>query len=162
MAIYNVVGVGQRNKFFDDNSYHDAITYITNPSKAARTGGAGITSLESAAEEMEQTAILFGKNVGKRLRHSVLSFTAKENISPEQANIFAAEIIKHYAPEYQIAYAVHSNTDNLHIHFVMNQISYVDGHRYRGQKKDYYDFQRHMKRITHLPIILAKDSPKED
>jgi len=162
MAIYNVVGVGQHNKFFDDNSYHDAITYISSPGKAVKVGGYGITSIGSAAEEMEQTAISFGKNVGKRLRHSVLSFTPGENILPEQANDFAAEIIKHYAPEYQIVYAVHNNTDNLHIHFVMNQISYVDGHRYRGQKKDYYSFQRHMKRVTHLPIILAKDRPAED
>ena len=162
MAIYNVVGVGQHNKFFDDNSYRDAISYISNPNKAVSTGGYGITSMGSAAEEMEQTAISFNKNKGKRLRHSVLSFTNREKISPEQANQFAGEIIKHYAPEYQIAYAVHNNTENIHIHFVMNQISYVDGHRYRGQKKDYYDFQRHMKIVTHLPIILAKDRPAED
>lgn len=162
MAIYNVVGVGQHNKFFDDNSYHDVLDYIFNQKKAVESGGYYITKSSLAAEEMEQTAIRFGKNCGKRLRHSVLSFRPEENISSEQAADFADKIIKHYGREYQIVYAVHNNTDNLHIHFVMNQISYLDGHRYRGQKKDYYAFQRHMKNVTHLPIILVKDKPLED
>ncbi len=162
MANYTVVGVGQHNKFFDDNSYCDVLNYIFNQEKAVKSGGYYITNSALAAEEMEQTAIRFGKNSGKRLRHSVLSFRPEENISPEQAADFADEVIKHYGREYQIVYAVHNNTDNLHIHFVMNQISYLDGHRYRGQKKDYYAFQRHMKNVTHLPIILVKDKPLED
>lgn len=162
MAIYNVVGIGQHNKYFDDNSYRDVLNYIFNQDKALVTGGYYITNSSLAAAEMEQTAIRFGKNCGKRLRHSVLSFIPEENISPEQAVAFADEIIKYYGVEYQIVYAVHNNTDNLHIHFVMNQISYLDGHRYRGQKKDYYDFQKHMKQVTHLPIIMVKDKPLED
>ena len=37
MAIYNVVGVGQHNKFFDDNSYHDVLDYIFNQEKAVES-----------------------------------------------------------------------------------------------------------------------------
>ena len=29
----------------------------------------------------------------------------------------------------QIAYAVHGNTDNLHTHFILNSVSYLDGHK---------------------------------
>lgn len=157
MAIYKVVGIGQLGKFFDEKSYFDVINYIADPDSAAFTGGAGITSIDSAANEMQATAAAFGKNSGKRLRHSVLSFDDRENITPDMANKFAQEIIQHYAPEYQIAYAVHTNTDDVHIHFVMNHISYVDGHRYAGKKQDYYAFQRHMKEVTQLPILLSKD-----
>lgn len=162
MAVYNVAGIGQPRKFFDDNAYYDAINYILNSEKAIYAGYSMMSSLETAAEEMEQTAIRFNKNSGKRLRHSVLSFSANENVTPEQADEFAAQIIQHYLPQYQIVYAVHNNTDNLHIHFVMNQISCIDGQRYRGKKKDYYDFQRHMKRVTGLPIMLAKNRANED
>lgn len=160
MANYNVIGVGQHGKYFDENSYHDVANYIFDPCSAVYIGGAGITSAEAAAEEMQQTAIKFGKDKGKRLRHSMLSFDDKENVSPEQANEYAQKIIQFYAPEYQIAYSVHDSTDNVHIHFVMNHISHVDGHRYQGKKKDYYDFKRHMGKVTHLPIIPVKDQNK--
>lgn len=162
MADYKVVGVGQHGKYFDDNSYHDVLNYIYNPAKAAYIGGCNIISFDSAYLEMEQVAVRFGKNSRKRLRHSTLSFTVEENISPEQAAVFAQQSCLHYAPEYQIVFAVHTNTDRVHIHFVMNQVSFVDGHRYRGQKKDYYDFQRYLRMVTHLPIILVKDRELED
>ena len=29
----------------------------------------------------------------------------------------------------QIAYAVHGNTDNLHAHYVLNSVRYVDGYK---------------------------------
>lgn len=157
MATYHVIGVGQHGKYFDENSYHDVTSYIFNPRSAVYVGGTGITSTTTAAEEMRQTAIHFGKDKGKRLRHSTLSFDNTEHVSPEAANEYAQKIIQFYAPEYQIAYSVHDSTDNVHIHFVMNQISYIDGHRYQGKKKDYYDFQHHMRTVTHLPILLVKD-----
>ena len=145
MSTYRVVGIGEHGKYFDENAYHDLNTYIFNPEKAAFVGGAGVTSVETAAEEMHQVAKNFGKDKGKRVRHSVLSFSEKENVTPEQADSFAKEIIQFYAPEFQITYAVHENTDDIHIHLVMNQISHQDGHRYEGKKKDYYDFMKHMK-----------------
>ncbi len=158
MATYSVAGIGEHKKYFDENAYLDTISYITQHGCAPYTGGANISSVENAAAEMKTTATFFGKNSGKRVRHSVLSFSESEHITPEQANEFAKQIIQYYAPEYQIVYAVHSNTENTHLHFVMNQISFTDGHRYAGKKKDYYDFQRYMKSVTHLPILLVKDT----
>lgn len=157
MATYKVIGIGKHGKFFDNHAYQDAIYYIFNPDKASYIGGAGISSMSTAAEEMQKTAIDFGKDCGKRLRHSVLSFDENEHISPEQANEFADKIIQHYASQYQIVYSVHTNTNNPHIHFVMNQISFIDGHRYAGKKQDYYAFRRYMKQVTHLPILLSKE-----
>lgn len=161
MATYTVIGVGQHGKYFDEAAYQDAINYIFNPDNASYCGGLGVSSTESASAEMLDTAIAFGKNNGKRLRHSVLSFEENEYVSPELADQYAQEIIQHYGAEYQTVYAVHTNTDNTHIHFVMNQISYIDGHRYRGKKKDYYAFKKHMSNITHLPIIMSKDKASE-
>lgn len=152
MAEYKVVGVGEHGKFFDENSYQDVIDYITRDNTVAYTGGENVTSVETAASEMKATAVSFHKDSGKRLRHSVLSHAEHEHVTPEMADKFAKEIIQHYAPEYQIVYAVHEDINHVHTHFVMNQISYQDGHRYAGKKKGYYDFQRHIKRVTHLPV----------
>lgn len=156
MATYKVTGIGEHQKFFDKNSYYDCIHYIFDSQKAAYIGGCNINSTQTAAVEMTQVAIAFGKNSGKRLRHSIVSFDQSEYITPERANDYAQRIVQHYAPEYQIVYAVHVNTDEVHIHMVMNQISFLDGHRYGGKKKDYYDFMRHIRNITHLPVIPIK------
>lgn len=161
MTIYSVIGVGEHHKFFDANSYHDAIRYISQNGTAPYVGGANITSMETAATEMKATATAFGKDSGKRLRHSVVSFDQSEGITPEQAHAYGQQIIQYYAPEYQIAYAVHTNTENPHIHLVMNQVSYVDGHRYRGDKADYYSFKRHIQSVTHRPVMLMNNKHPE-
>ncbi len=158
MATYEVIGVGEYAKYFDEQAYQNTVQYVLNREHTAYCGGANIEDLNSAAEEMEAVAVQYGKNSGKRVRHSVLSFSRaeEERISPQVANFYAKRIVEYYAPEYQIIYGVHNNTDNLHIHFLMNQISYVDGHRYAGKKKDYYGFQKHIRNVTHLPIIAVK------
>ena len=156
MATYRVIGVGEHRKYFDGQAYRNTTNYILNPQKAQYAGGCGITSLATAAQEMEQTAETYQKNSGKRVRHSVLSFDADEHITPEQADQFAREILQRYGSEYQILYAVHTNTDDVHIHMVMNQISFIDGHRYQGKKQDYYAFLSHMRHVTHLPVIPVK------
>lgn len=161
MAIYKVTGIGEHKKFFDESSYNDAINYIMDPQKAYYHGGANVSSITNAADEMLRVSIAFGKNSGKRLRHSILAFNEGEIVTPEMADAFARQIITHYSPYFQIVYAVHTNTRHVHIHFVMNQISFVDGHRYYGKKQDYYSFQRHMKDVTHLPVIMSKDAEIE-
>lgn len=162
MALYKIIGVGEHGKFFDDGAYETVLNYIFHPQKAVCIGGVGITSTATAAEEMRQVAIAFGKDFGKRLRHSVLTFEPQECVNPEQANNYAQRIIQYYTPEYQITYAVHGDTDHVHVHFVMNQISFVDGHRYAGKKKDYYGFRKYVQEVTHLPVKLVKSGDVED
>ena len=155
MATYKVIGVGEHGKYFDENAYHDTLRYIFDPNKAVYIGGSGISSPEKAAEEMQSIAAQFGKDSGKRVRHSVVSFHPSEGVSLENAKLYAQRIIQYYAPDYQIAYAVHGNTDEVHIHLVMNQIG-LDGSRYQGKKLDYYNFINHIKSVTHLPVIPSK------
>ena len=152
MAVYQVIGVGEHKKYFDENSYYDVINYIL--SHAVYYGAANIHSIHTAADEMRNVAIAFNKGKGKRVRHSVLSFGDWENVTPEIADAFAQKIILHYADDFQIVYAVHANTDEVHIHFVMNQISFLDGHRYPGDKADYYRFRKWIKQIIHRPVIV--------
>ena len=151
MATYKVIGVGEHKKYFDENSYHSVINYIF--SHATSIGGS-THSAETAADEMLYTANYFNKNKGKRLRHSMLSFSKEERVTPGIANNYALGIKEYYADEFQIVYAVHNNTDDVHIHFVMNQISFIDGHRYAGKKQDYYGFKKYMHSIIERPVIM--------
>ena len=155
MATYKVIGKGETKKFVDDKAYEDSIRYICNPQKASHIGGYGLQNISNAAKEMEDTAIAFHKNKGKRVRHSVLSFDQKENITPEQAYEYGRQISA-VTNRYQTVFSVHTNTDHVHIHFVMNQISFVDGQRYYGTKKDYYEVLKGISSVTHLPTIPLK------
>ena len=70
------------------------------------------------------------------LRHWIISFGARDLISPIQAYYIAVEAARFYADRYQLVFAVHEDTDQVHVHFVMNQVSYVDGRKYSGTKKN--------------------------
>lgn len=152
---YSVTGIGERKKFFDDDARRDSIKYICNPQKAVYTGCRNVSCVKNAAEEMKKTAQSFGKDSGKRIRHSIISFDENSGVTEEEARDCAEKIVSYYS-DYQTVYAVHGNTDNVHVHFVMNQVSCTDGHRYQGKKSDFYGFLQHVKDVTHRPVIYVK------
>ncbi len=89
----------------------------------------------------------YGKNSGIKLRHFIISFAPFEKVSPEKANEIGKVATSYFGREYQAVYAVHESTDNLHIHIVINSVSYIDGHRYGGTKKEFYAFKNYMERV---------------
>lgn len=42
---------------------------------------------------------------------------------------------------------VHEDTDNIHIHFVMNTVSFVDGLKYSGGYDDLYNLTNYVNKI---------------
>lgn len=128
-------------KYHDGNSLHDVISYCCNPNKARSglIGGFGI-NVRYAAEQMDGLARAYRQADGIRLRHMELAFEPRERISPENVFLIAYKVAWYYGQEYQILFAVHEDTPHRHIHFVMNTVSYLDGHKYPGRKEDYYRF----------------------
>ena len=49
------------------------------------------------------------------------------------ASMFALELGRIY----QCVYAVHEDTYNMHVHFVFNPVSFVNGHKYSGTKEEH-------------------------
>lgn len=141
MAIYKVInGDG---KYRDGWAIQDVIHYAT-----AKTGEdnifGGAVLPEIAIESMEGVSRADHKAKGTRLRHSVLSFAPNEEITPNQIKDVARQAIEYYQNDYQILAAVHEDREHLHIHFVMNTVSYRDGSKYTGKKKDYFSFSKHL------------------
>lgn len=154
MAVYKVLGANEHQKYTDEVSYETVIRYIF--SHARFIGGMGIQNLRTAAQEMLNHAKACGKNSGKRLRHSMLSFDPEEKITAEKAKSIADTIIQYYGMEYQIVYAVHNDPHHVHIHFVMNQIGW-NGKRYRGEKADYYGFRNWMRLACGCNVITVNE-----
>lgn len=49
----------------------------------------------------------------------------------------------------QVAYAIHSNTDNLHAHFIINSVRYVDGYKLQIGKGELYRLKASIRDILY-------------
>lgn len=157
MAVYTVVN--KAGQYRDPDAAQDVISYITSESKVSPDGIiCGAVSLEDAAAAMNHVTKIHHKEFGPRLRHSVLSFSHDEPVTPRQVKKIARECVHYYEDDYQIIAAVHEDRDHLHIHFVMNTTSYRTGKKYRGNKTDFYRFNSHMNRATAPYGIRVKNA----
>lgn len=154
MAVYEVIN--RPGDYRTEQDVERDISYITSPWKVRPDGvfGGAVTP-SCAADTMNCITDAYHSKEGVRFRHSILSFAPNEGISIEQAKEIAQNCISYYADSYQIIAAVHEDRPHLHIHFGMNTTSYVDGSKYRGDKKDLYDFKIYVDRLlrsygTHL------------
>ena len=148
MATFKVIGLGQDGAYMDDQARRDVINYVLRCDKTPHhcVGGAAV-NVYNAPQEMTLLARSFHKDTGKRLRHSVISFDNHKEITLEAVNQIAQKAIAYYGSAYQIIYAVHEDADHLHIHLVMNSVSYLDGMKYCGDRNDYYGFINYMKDV---------------
>ena len=97
------------------------------------------TPVEMAAQ-FQTVRRIYHKETGRLIRHFIVSFSKSETDSPIFAFRFAQFIAMYYIKDYQIISAVHQDTENLHIHFVMNTVSLVDGHKFNEGPKELADF----------------------
>lgn len=137
LKIINSIG-----KYYDNNSREDVINYITNPYKTpgGYIGTYGLNTYEYS-KEMDKVALSFNKDTGVRLRHFVIGFEGREAVNAALVYQIGYEISAYLGKEYQTVFSVHQDTEQLHIHIVINAVSYLDGHRYRGTKGEFYGFK---------------------
>lgn len=69
--------------------------------------------------------------------HYILSFDGSVK-DPEKVYEIGLEIMDEFFSEYQTIFAVHEDTDNLHIHFVFNSVSYVTGKKWCPNHREFY------------------------
>ena len=150
MATFKVIGKGEDGKYFDDLALKNAINYILNPIKAkSRMIGAYGVQIEYAAQQMEFVSRAYNNYDKLRLRHFIISFADNDCILPCDAIYIAQRAAEYYANRYQIIFGIHEDADHLHVHFVMNQVSYLNGRKYSGSKKEHYDFVNYMKDVCY-------------
>ena len=149
MAALKIISVPQ--KYADSLAYQQLLDYIMRADKTPNSYIDGFAAHpQYAAEEMQTVSAAYGQDRGVRLRHWIISFEKGELPDAWHANQFAQMACRFYAYTYQIVYSVHEDAVHLHIHFVMNMISYLDGTRYGGKKKDFYDYLDNLQGIASL------------
>lgn len=161
------------SKYKDKYALTDVIGYVLSLNKTDGYVGGWAVEPFQAAREMELLASLHHKTGGTRLRHWVISFS-EDDLRHAVKKLHRTEMVtlkslgylfsKYYANEYQVVFGVHLDTENYHIHFVMNTVAYTDGHKYAGTKQEYYDYIKYAKAIASrcgFQLYQVKDSAAE-
>lgn len=88
-------------------------------------------------QEMRNAKKQFFKTTGIQCFHGVQSFV-KGEVTAEQAHEIGIKLAEElWGDKFQVVVSTHLNTDNLHNHFVLNSVSFLDGKRFCNTKKDY-------------------------
>lgn len=128
------------------HSIRDGIKYIVNPEKTSISliNGNGV-SLDTTAQDMETVAFLLDKNWGRRYIHLILSFD--EGVLPEQAYSVTNACTEYFAKSYQYVFAIHTNTENIHAHVLINAVNIRTGHKFSQSRSEMLQFRDYVNTI---------------
>ena len=117
-------------------------------------------SANHAYEEMAAIQKRFGNRGSVVAYHGYQSFASGE-VTPEEALAIGKETAKAmWGNKYQVLVTVHLNTDNLHCHFVVNAVSFIDGSKFRNKIGDHKELRIISDRICkeHEKSVLENSS----
>lgn len=137
MAIVKIVG----GKYINPDAVENTICYITGnrnnrQDKVYSVGGLGVdySKYENAIKQFQATKLVWNKEDKRQVVHIVVSFgdTRERLLKPVDIERLAYPIGALLSKgEYQVMWSIHKNTDNLHIHYIINSVSYRTGKKYR-------------------------------
>ena len=96
-----------------------------------------ISTTYSAVCQIKAIKQFYDKLDGRQMYHYILSFPSSVQ-DPHKVYEIGMEIMHTFFKDYQTVFAVHEDTDNLHIHFVFNSVSYVTGKKWCPKYKEFY------------------------
>lgn len=92
---------------------------------------------DTAFYEMTNVKKQFFKTGGIECYHGYQSFV-KGEVTAEKAHEIGVKLAEEiWGDKFQVVVTTHLNTDNIHNHFVLNSVSFVDGKRFCNIKNDY-------------------------
>lgn len=102
---------------------------------------------------MREVASLNG-NQEKALWHFILSFNHfyEDWITPAIAYNITRQFVLFFGG-YQTVYAVHEDTHNVHIHFMVNATNFYDGKKFENKRETF----EHI--VVMCPAMIVLDSP---
>lgn len=128
---------------------HSSIKHIINyVTKKEKTIGKKLCSgfncnANTAVKEMQTTKELYEKTGGRTYKHFVQSFSPEEGITAEEAHQIAKEFVEQCPlfEDFEVLYSTHVDKEHIHTHFVVNSVSFADGHKFQMSKKDLEDMK---------------------
>ena len=128
-----------RNTYLDDQALENVLAYVL---RGPFTGGYGIDP-DNAYELMAMVKSAYHKTGGVQLKHFIISFSTVEFDLLDFDGLLGLgyQVGQHFR-EYQMVYAIHMETHHVHLHFVMNTVSFLDGHKFSDGLVPFYELRR--------------------
>ena len=148
-------------KYLDDDLY-DALRYTENDDKTDEKKYVSGINCSAAFAYREMTAVKrkYGERGKVIAYHGYQSFRTDE-LTPEECHAIGIETARRmWGKDYQVLVTTHLNTDNLHNHFVVNSVSFRDGHKFRNSIEQHYELREISDQICkehHLSVLT--DAP---
>lgn len=172
MAVIEFIN-GKKNKSGERTSYKTLasarrlIDYVLNPLKTnEHLIGGVLCNADTAFDEFILTKSIYNKlptntvSKSNQVIHFVQSFD-KEEITPEVAKEIADKLVTHdLFKGFQMVYAVHTDKEHIHTHFVINSVNYENGYRWHKSKfdlKDLKDYSDELCKEYNLSVIKKKN-----
>ena len=115
---------------------------------------------DTAFYEMKNVKKQFFKTGGIECFHAVQSFASGE-VNAKQAHKIGLQLAEElWGDKFQVVVSTHLNTDNVHNHFILNSVSFINGKRFCNTKKDYAIMRKVSDRICEeygLSILKQDD-----
>ena len=116
-----------RNDYYNEAALRNVLSYAYN---ASLVGGYALDP-EYAFSQMTVVKRVYNKLGGKQLEHFFISFSRSEIQHLDLADIMEIGFqIGAFFQEYQMLYALHTDTHQLHLHCVLNTVSFKTGYKY--------------------------------
>lgn len=94
---------------------------------------------------------LYCKTDGQQAIHFIISFSPKERISAETLYELSKQV-SYYFYNFQVVFAVHTLQSCLHTHFMVNTVSFADGHSLICDRQFREQLLGYCAQITYLNI----------
>lgn len=117
-----------------------AIAYVSKEEKTEHKllSGYNLSLPETAYEEMQITKEIWNKTDGRTYKHYIQSFAPDEAITPEQAHAIAKEFVESCTQfkGFEVLIATHQDREHIHTHFILNSVSFEDGHKFQQKSTE--------------------------
>ena len=123
------ITTGESSEDFSNKQLNRECRYIENDVKTmagAYVGSVNLatTDVGEAVEEMIKIKKYYGKTDGRAALHGIISLPVEESHVKNASSLMklCEDVLKELFPDHQAIFAVHTNTDNLHVHFIVNSV----------------------------------------
>lgn len=131
-----------RNTYPDEGALYRVIYYAL---RDALNGGYAIDPAH-AYTQMQMVKKAFYKTEGIQLKHFIISFSDSEMAILDFDDILNLGFqVGLFFREYQMVYGIHLDSGHIHMHVVMNTVSFIDGHKYSGGITQFSGLCRHLR-----------------
>lgn len=106
------------------------------------------TNPDIALKEMAVLKKLHGKEEGRLYKQFMFSFDSEiDGLRREQIKEIGYRIGQYYADNYQIIGAVHFDTNNIHIQYMLNTVNARNGKKFSQSPQDVREYKKYINTI---------------